>query len=161
MAGVILNNDLYTSAVAGLTDLNGMYIFYGGAMPTPGSGATVAMLSQTVAANTDVGMARCHGLTYIPEDGASLESGGKIKFIATTANAEVVAGIPPTPGITVNAIGIAHLHPNAYNEGGVVYSSGFLKDKVLDYSVVSSGGVIIPAGGYVTLVDTITVVKES
>lgn len=161
MAGVILNNDLYTSAVAGLTDLNGMYIFYGGAMTTPSAGETVAGLSQTVASATSVGMARCHGLAYIPASGASIESGGEIKFIATTANAEVIAGIPLTPGTTISAIGIAHLHPNAYNEGGVICSKGYLKDKILDYSLVSSGGVITPAGGYVTLVDTITVVKES
>ena len=187
----IINNDLYASAAAGLTELNGMYIFYGAELgATPEPGATIAALSCAVASTGGAGMARCHGLVsaissgavfsatvvsggvtsggIIPNGGTpdSILSGGSvlssvlisgtIKYVTTTANAEIIAGVRLTPGITVNAVGVAHLTPNAYNKGGIVCSSGCLEDKILDYSVVS-GGITVPAGGYVTLVDNITV----
>jgi len=157
MNSVILNNELYASAAAGLTSLNGMYIFYGSSIGTPQSGATITALSALVTDTPGAGMARCHGLTIIPESGASIQQGGNIKFITTTANAEVIAGAGLTPGVIVNALGLAHLTPNAYNRGGTVCVSGYRQDRVLDYSVISSGGVVLPAGGYITLVDKLTV----
>lgn len=193
MSNVIINNNLYASAVAGITTLNGMYIFYGSSIVTPTSGADISTLSATVTSTPGAGMARCYGListtasdaycsttivsggvtsTVVhdePIDPDDYISGGivlstavlsgTVQYVGTTANAEIIAGVPLTPGISVNALGLAHLTPNAYNKGGVICSSGYLEDKILDYSAVS-GGITVPAGGYVTLIDNLTVVSE-
>ena len=146
----VINNELFSLDSAGYVPINGMYVFYGTPINEPSSGATITVISSAVTGTEGAGMARCHGLLNI------VSSGGKITYISTTANAELVAGVSPTPGLTVNAIGLAHLTPNAYNSGGIIASRGYLNDRIMDYTPVS-GALVIPAGGYVTLVDNVTV----
>ena len=156
----VINNELYNKAAAGYTPLNGMYVFYGTPVSVTSGASMAQIISAISAASGSAGLARCHGLTSSVESGATIISGalisGTVTYITTTANAETVAGISITPGMSLNAIGLANLQPNIYSTNGVIQSSGFLNDTLLDSSTVS-GGIVFPAGGYVTLVDKITV----